>query len=55
MARCKQSTRKSTGGKAPQMHLAKKAARAKARMMGGVKKPHCYRPRTIALCEIRKN
>ncbi len=22
--------------------------------MGGVKKPHCYRPGTVALCEIRK-
>ncbi len=54
MARCKQSARKSTGGKAPQMHLATKAARDKARRMGGVKKPHRYRPGTVALCKIRK-
>ncbi len=36
------------------MHLAKKAAREKARRMGGVKKPHRYCPRTVALREIRK-
>ena len=54
MARCKQSARKSTGGKAPRMHLATKVAREKARRMGGVKKPHRYRPGTVALREIRK-
>ena len=54
MARCKQSARKSTGGKAPRMHLATKAAREKARRMGGVKKPHRYCPGTVALCKIRK-
>ncbi len=36
------------------MHLATKALRDLARRMGGVKKPHCYRPGTIARCEICK-
>ena len=36
------------------MHLATKAAREKARRLGGVKKPHRYRPGTVALREIRK-
>ena len=54
MARCKQSARKSTGGKAPRFQLATKAAREKARRFGGIKKPHRYRPGTVALREIRK-
>ncbi len=54
MARCKQRARRSTGGKAPRMHLATKAAQEKARRMGGVKKPHRYRPGTVALRKIRK-
>ena len=54
MARTKQSARKSTGGKAPRLHLATKAARDKARRFGGIKKPHRYRPGTVALREIRK-
>ena len=54
MARTKQSARKSTGGKAPRCHLATKAAREKARRFGGIKKPHRYRPGTVALREIRK-
>ena len=36
------------------MHLATKAAQELAQRMGGVKKPHCYRPGTLALCKIRK-
>ena len=36
------------------MHLATKAAQEKAQRMGGVKKPHRYRPGTVALREIRK-
>ncbi len=36
------------------MHLATKAAREKAQRMGGVKKPHRYRPGNVALHEIRK-
>jgi histone H3 len=54
MARCKQSAHRSTGGKAPRLHLATKAARELAQRMGGVKKPHRYCPGTVALCEIRK-
>ena len=47
--------RKSTGGKAPRKQLATKAARAKKGVpAGGVKKPHRYRPGTVALREIRK-
>uniref|UniRef100_A0A8C5UXX1 Histone H2A/H2B/H3 domain-containing protein n=1 Tax=Microcebus murinus TaxID=30608 RepID=A0A8C5UXX1_MICMU len=49
MARTKQTARKSTGGK-----LATKAAQKSAPSTGGVKKPHCYRPGTVALREIRR-
>jgi len=56
MARTKQTARKSTGGKAPRKHvsLANKAARKSAPTSGGVKKPHRYRPGTVALREIRR-
>ena len=54
MARTKQTARKSTGGKAPRKQLATKAARKSAPATGGVKKPHRYRPGTVALREIRK-
>ncbi|ODM88407.1 Histone H2B type 1-P [Orchesella cincta] len=50
MANC----RKSTGGKAPRKQLATKAARKSAPATGGVKKPHRYRPGTVALREIRR-
>ena len=50
MARTKQTARKSTGGKAPSKQLATKAARK----LGGVMKPHRYRPGTVALREIRR-
>ncbi|KAI3899575.1 hypothetical protein MKW98_008363 [Papaver atlanticum] len=64
MARTKQTARKSTGEKAPGKQLATKSAPT----AGGVKKPHIYRPGTVALwctsfylhyslfmfCEIRK-
>ncbi|CAO3639271.1 unnamed protein product [Cunninghamella echinulata] len=53
MARTKQTARKSTGGKAPRKQLATKAARKSAPSTGGVKKPHRYRPGTVALREIR--
>ena len=53
MARTKQTARKSTGGKAPRKQLATKAARKSVRT-GGVKKPHRYRPGTVALREIRR-
>uniref|UniRef100_A0A665VKZ4 Histone H3 n=1 Tax=Echeneis naucrates TaxID=173247 RepID=A0A665VKZ4_ECHNA len=54
MARTKQTARKSTGGKAPRKQLATKAARKSAPSTGGVKKPHRYRPGTVALREIRR-
>lgn len=66
MARTKQTARKSTGGKAPRKQLATKvnlndsdyckAAQksSKAPQTGGVKKPHRYRPGTVALREIRR-
>lgn len=61
MARTKQTARKSTGGKAPRKTHASKGARkntqtagASATMGSGVKKPHRFRPGTVALREIRK-
>jgi histone H3 len=54
MARTKQTARKSTGGSAPRKTLATKAARKSAPSTGGVKKPHRYRPGTVALREIRR-
>ena len=54
MARTKQTARKSVGGKAPRKQLATKAARKSVPAAGGVKKPHRYRPGTVALREIRR-
>ncbi|KAG2040120.1 histone-fold-containing protein [Suillus americanus] len=58
MARTKQTARKSTGGKAPRKQLAvksgKKAPIAAHGATGGVKKPHRFRPGTVALREIRR-
>jgi len=54
MARTKQTARKSTGGKAPRKQVASKAARKSTPSTGGVKKPHRFRPGTVALQEIRK-
>ena len=54
MARTKQTARRSTGGKAPRHQLATKAARKSGPQHGGIKKPHRYRPGTVALHEIRK-
>jgi histone H3 len=55
MARTKQTARKSTGGKPARKQLATKAARKSTRpATGGVKKPHRYRPGTVALREIRR-
>ncbi|KAL1343908.1 hypothetical protein HN51_017837 [Arachis hypogaea] len=54
MARTKQTARKSTGGKAPRKELARKAAKKSAPTTCGVKKPHRFRPGTVALREIRK-
>ena len=56
MARTKQTARKqvTAGGKAPRKQISNKAARKSAPIQGGVKKPHRYRPGTVALREIRK-
>ena len=54
MARTKQTARKSTGGKTPRKHVAAKAARKSAVSSGGIKKPHRFRPGTVALREIRR-
>ncbi|KAI3899421.1 hypothetical protein MKW92_046006 [Papaver armeniacum] len=54
MARTKQTARKSTGGKAPRKQLSTIVARKSRPTTGGVKKPHRYRPGTVALREIRK-
>merc|ERR1712025_1348107 len=52
MARTKMTARKSAGGKHPRKHIAQKATAKKA--AGGVKRPHRFRPGTVALREIRK-
>ncbi|KAL3846357.1 hypothetical protein ACJMK2_017355 [Sinanodonta woodiana] len=54
MARTMQTARKLMHGKAPRKQLATKAARKSAPAAGGVKKPHRYRPGTVALREIRR-
>lgn len=54
MARTKQTARKSSGGKAPRSQLVTKASRRSLPRAGGVKKPHRYRPGTVALREIRR-
>ncbi len=56
MARTKQTARKSTGVgvKVPRKNVISKAARKSAPASGGVKKPHRFRPGTVALREIRK-
>ena len=54
MARIKQTPKRSTGGKAPRKQLSTKAARSSAPTAGGVKRPHRYRPGTVALRDIRK-
>jgi len=50
MVRVKQTVRKVTGGKAPRKTL----GNLRKGPTGGVKKPHRYRPGTVALREIRK-
>ena len=56
MARTKQTARKSTGGKAPRKSVASKAARKQSTSSssGGIKKPHRFKPGTVALREIRR-
>ena len=55
MARIKQTARKhsSTNNKAHKTLLAK-ASRKTAPAMGGLKKPHRYRPGTVAIREIKR-
>ena len=54
MARTKKSVdRMSTGGKVPAKRNVAKAYRY-PKIQGGMKKPHRYRPGTVALREIRK-
>ena len=55
MARTKQTARKHTGTKHPRKHIAHKAAAKKPQSAtNGVKKPHRFRPGTVALREIRR-
>jgi histone H3 len=54
MARVKQMAHKSTGGAPPRLHLATKAAQAAAQKVIAVRKPHCWRPGTVAAREIHK-
>ncbi len=54
MARTKQTARNNTGGKAPRNALATKTACRSAPVAGRVRKPHRYRPGTVALREIRR-
>jgi histone H3 len=54
MARTKQTARKSTGGEVSRLQFATKTARNTLPTKGDVKKPHRYRPGTVALREIRK-
>ena len=63
MARTKQTARKNCGSKAPRKMLANKAARKTAYAISenattinhaSIKKPHRFRPGTVALREIRK-
>ncbi|XP_009594777.1 histone H3.2-like [Nicotiana tabacum] len=54
MARTKQIARKSTKGKSQRKQLARKAVRESAPATEGVKKPHRFRPGTVALREICK-
>jgi histone H3 len=56
MARTKQTAKKALGSKAPRKAMANKAARKSAISEGAsnIKKPHRFRPGTVALREIRK-
>lgn len=52
MARTKQTARKSTGGKAPRMHLLPLKAKPE-NLLEKIKKNRRFRPGTVALREIR--
>jgi len=53
MARTKQTARRAAG-KEPRKKLATKVANRTAPGFGGIKRPHKYRPGTVALREIKK-
>ena len=53
MARTKQTARKSVGSKAPRKHIAVKRTKPLV-ASNGIKRPHRYRPGTVALREIRR-
>ena len=55
LARTKQTARHNfIGEKLPRKRVAIKVARRAATAAGGIKRPHRYRPGTVALREIRK-
>jgi histone H3 len=54
MTHVKQTACKSTGGVPPRYHLATKAARSAGQKVIAVRKPHRWRPGTVAAREIRK-
>lgn len=54
MARTKQTARKSIGGKAPRSKVVSAAHRKAVASAGGIKRPHRFRPGTVALREIRR-
>ena len=55
MARTKTTARKSqVGVKRPRKNLGSKTSKRKTPRMGGVKKPHRFRPGTVAIRQIRK-
>ena len=54
MARTKQTARKAVAEKAPRKHIGQKSARKSVTTTAGLKKPHRYRPGTVALREIRR-
>ena len=54
MARTKQTARKSTAQKVPRKQLVAQKIARKSAPSTGVKKPHRFKPGTVALREIRK-
>ncbi len=54
MAHTKQTARKSTGGAIPCFHLATKSALGATQKAIAVRKPHRWRPGTVAIREIQK-
>ncbi len=54
MARTKQTSRKVVGGKVPRRQLVAKAFKESTSSKSGIKKPHRFKPGTVALREIRR-